>query len=122
MSRDVCPGVSVVRRFLIVLVVIAAILQWIVVLERVYAAVWAWYKYAGYGGGGHIVVGFPAQAVLFSGAGGLAVLGYFLSNIEGARGSKAWRVVARFGWLAITVCTALWAALLASPLVAIHPR
>jgi len=38
------------RRLLIGIIAIAAILQWSVVIERAWAAVWAWYKFAGYGG------------------------------------------------------------------------
>lgn len=111
---------GIFRRFLVVLVDLAAVLQWIVVIERVWAAMWAWYKYAGYGGGGHIVVGATTQTVFVLGAGGLAVLGFFLARTESARGSTAWRGIARFGWLAITLCTAVWAAFLASPLVVFH--
>ena len=113
---------NVSRRSLVVVVAIAAVSQWVLVVERAAAAVWAYYKYAGYGGGGHIAVGAPTQTVFFLGAGGLAVLGYYLARIESARGSVVWRGIARLGWLAITLCTALWAALLASPLVVFHSR
>src|SRR5258705_12202359 len=56
------------RHFFIGVVAIAAALQWSVVLERSWAAVWAWYKFTGYGAGGHIVVGRPVQVVFLLGS------------------------------------------------------
>jgi len=55
------------RHFVTGIVAIAAALQWSVVLERTWAAVWAWYKFAGYGGGGHIVVGPPYSGRVLAG-------------------------------------------------------
>jgi len=104
------------RRFLIALIGTAALLQWAVVLERTWAAAWAWYKFVGYGGGGHIVVGRTTQIVFLLGSGVLAAVGYALSRAESG-GSGLWRGVSRFGWLSITVCTLLWIALLVSRLV-----
>jgi len=106
------------RRFLIALVAAAALLQWAVVLERTSAAVWAWYKFFGYGGGGHIVVGRTTQIMFVLGSCLVAAVGYALFRAESrGGGSRLWRGVSRFGWLSITVCTLCWIALLVSPLV-----
>jgi hypothetical protein len=105
------------RRFLIALIATAALLQWSVVLERTWAAAWAWYKFDGYGGGGHIVVGRTTQIVFLLGSGVLAAVGYALFRAESTGGSGLWRGVSRFGWLSITLCTLFWIALLVSPLV-----
>lgn len=106
------------RRFLIAVIAAGAVLQWAVVLERASAAVWAWYKFSGFGGGGHIVVGRTPQVVFLLGSVVIAALGYGLSSAEASGGdSGLWRGVARFGWLSITVCTLFWIALLVSPLV-----
>src|SRR6266702_1887908 len=37
-----------------------AVLQWRIVLERSWAAAWAWYKFVEYGGGGHTSPSPPA--------------------------------------------------------------
>lgn len=106
------------RRFLIVTIATAAVLQWLVVLERATAAVWAWYEFVGYGGGGHIVVGHTIQAVFLVASAVVAVIGYALSNAERQGGdSRVWQYLAQFGWVSIAICTSFWMALLLSPLV-----
>jgi hypothetical protein len=111
-----------VRRVLILAIATAAALQWAVVTERIWAAIWAWYKFAGFGGGGHIVVGRTTQMVFFLGSTALAVVGYLLSKAEAGGASKVWRVAARYGWLSIVVCTVFWAGFLLTPLVALQPK
>ena len=113
---------QLLRHFLIGVVVIAAVLQWTVVLERSWAAVWAWYKFAGYGGGGHIVVGRPIQLVFLLGSCALACIGYALSRAElTAVGTGVWEKLARLAWSSIAVCTLFWFVLLLTPLVASTP-
>jgi len=105
------------RRFLIVAVVAAALLQWTIVLERTAAAVWAWYKFVGYGGGGYIVVGRTIQIIFVLGSCLVAAVGYALFRAESSGGgSGLWLGVSRFGWLSITVCTLCWIVVLMSPL------
>src|SRR5258708_8243759 len=70
------------RHFLIGVVAVAAALQWSVVLERTWAAVWAWYKFAGYGGGGHLVVDCSILVVLLLGSCGLSGIAFSLSSRE----------------------------------------
>ena len=105
-------------RFLIMIVAAAAALQWAVVAERVWAAVWAWYKFTGYGGGGHIVVGRTTQIAFSCGSVALAVVGYWLSKSTLDHTSVIWRGAAQFSWVSIIVCTVLWWAVLLSPLLA----
>ena len=106
------------RHLSIGVVAIAAALQWCVVLDRSWAAAWAWYKFAGYGGGGHIVVGLPVQVVFLLGSCVLACIGYALSRAElAAVGAGVWETFARLAWSSIAVCTLLWFVLLLTPLV-----
>jgi hypothetical protein len=96
----------------------AAVLQWAIVLERVWAAAWAWYKFVDYGGGGHIVVGRMPQIVFLIGSIALAGIGHALSKAEsGAGGSVFWRRLAQVAWSAVSICAMVWIALLLSPLV-----
>jgi len=105
-----------IRRVFIAAIAAAAVLQWAVVLERTWAALWAWYKFRGYGGG-HIVVGLTTQVVFLSGSAVLAAVGYGLCRAESSgAGSGLWRSLNQFGWLSIAVCTLFWLAVLLSPL------
>jgi hypothetical protein len=107
------------RRLLIMMVAVAAVLQWGVVLERAGAAAWAWYKFVGYGGGGHIDVSQATQAVFLVGSCFVAAIGYLLYRAEShSPGSEVWKRLACFGWSSIAVCVVFWTALLLSPLVA----
>jgi hypothetical protein len=109
------------RRALIVTTAVGAVLQWAVVLERTSAAVWAQWKFSGYGGGGHIVVGQSTQVAFLLGSGVLAAVGYSLWRAEKiVGGSRFWCGVSRLAWLSILVCTVFWIALLVSPLVSFH--
>ena len=114
MAKEVEP----LRRLLIAMIATAAVLQWAIVLERASAAVWAWYKFVGYGGGGHIVVGRMTQVLFLLGSVALAGTGCALSKAESSgAGSMVWRNLAQFGWSSITVCIGFWIILLVSPLV-----
>lgn len=107
------------RHFFIGVIAVAATLQWSVVLERTCAAFWAWYKFAGYGGGGHIVVARPIQVIFLLGSCALACFGYALSRAEvQAAGAGVWEKVARLAWSSIALCSLFWFALLLTPLVA----
>jgi len=100
------------------MIAVTACLQWSIVLERSWAAAWAWYKFLDYGGGGHIVVGWMAQIVFIIGSIALAGIGHALSKAESSEGGSVfWRRLAQFGWSAISICALVWIALLLSPLV-----
>ncbi len=95
-----------------------AVLKWPVVLERAWAAPWQWYKFYGYGGGGHIVVGTTTQTIFLVGSSVVAAAGYLLERVEAhTAGSKICRAIARIAWSSIVVCTFFWVAFLVSPLV-----
>ena len=107
------------RHFFIGFITLAAALQWTVVLERTWAAVWAWYKFAGYGDGGHIVVTPFIQVVFLVGSCVLACIGYVLYRTESrAAGTGVWEKLARLAWSSIAVCSLLWSILLLTTLVA----
>jgi hypothetical protein len=106
------------RHFFIGVVVIAAALHWSVVLERSWVAVWVWYKFTDYGGGGHIVVGRPGQVVFLLGSCVFACIGYALSRAKStAVGAGVQWKLARLAWSSTAVCTLLWFVLLLTPLV-----
>jgi hypothetical protein len=106
------------QRPFIAAIAAAALLQWVLVLERSWAAVWAWFKFNGFGGGGHIDVGGATQALFLFGSTCMALAGYALAKAqEGEAGSRAWARIARLSWTSIILCTALWVLLLLSPLV-----
>jgi hypothetical protein len=110
--------VKTFRRVLISAIAVVAILQWSVVFERLWAAVWAWYKFEGYGEHGYIDVGQTTQGLFLLGSCLVAAIGYALFRAEsGTASSKAWRRIGAFGWASIIVCTLCWIGLLASPLV-----
>jgi hypothetical protein len=109
------------RRFIILTIAAVAILEWTVVIDRVCAAVWAWYKFVGFGGGGHVVVGRKTQMVFYILSIVLAIGGYLLSKAELSGASHAWRGVAQFGWLAIVVCAIFWSMFLLTPWVTFQP-
>jgi hypothetical protein len=43
-----------------------ALMQWLGVGERIHHAIWQWYKFADYGGGGHTTVGYSAVLLTFT--------------------------------------------------------
>jgi hypothetical protein len=95
-----------------------AVLQWSIVLERSWAAAWAWYKFVDYGGGGHIVVGRMPQIMFVIGSIAIASIGHALFKAESSKGGSVfWRRLAQFGWSAVSICALVWVALLLSPLV-----
>ena len=107
------------HRLLVPIVAVASVLQWVVVLERAWAAVWAWYKFAGYGGGGRIDVGATTQALFLGGSATVAFVAYAVWKAERADApSGPWARLAWLSYASIVVCTLFWVALLASPLVA----
>ena len=67
-NRAIMGRTMVLRRVAIACVGVVAILQWAIVLERSVAAVWAWYKFVGYGGGGHISLGQTTPMVFCVGS------------------------------------------------------
>lgn len=97
----------------VAVVVLAAVLQWIVVLERCWAAAWQWYKFTGYGGGGYITVGWPTQIIFFALSTVIASAGFVLSRYA-EQGMAA--MAPKAGAISLLVGMVVWAAVLISPL------
>lgn len=107
-----------VRRGVVLAIGILSIFQWEVVLERAFAAIWAWDKFFGYGNKGCIIVGKTTQLIFLLGSSSISVVGYVLYRVE-VKDSKPkfWGNLSRFVWISITICTLLWIIFLVSPLV-----
>ncbi len=110
-------GVKAIRRVLAVALAALAIAQWAVVLERTLAALWQFFKFASYGGGGHIDVGRTTQIVFLIGSVLVGSVAGVLWRGMGDEDSKPWKRLALLSCLSVAGCTVLWAILLASPLV-----
>lgn len=121
MRRTVADFSDSLRRFLILAILAVAVLEAAVVLGRVWAAVWAWYQFVGYGGHGHIAAGRNTQMIFYSISAVFLMVGCSLSKTELAGVSKAWKVVARVSWLAIAACALFWGGFVLTPLVAFQP-
>lgn len=104
---------SWMKTFGVAIVVLVAVLQWIVVLERCWAAAWQWYKFTGYGGGGYITVGWPTQIIFFVLSTLIASAGFVLSRYA-EQGTAA--VAPKVGAVSLLTGMFVWAAVLISPL------
>ena len=104
---------SWIKTFGVAVVALAAVLQWIVVLERCWAAAWQWYKFTGYGGGGYITVGPSTQVVFFVLSTVIALAGFILSRYA-EHGTAA--LASKIGAISLLVGMIVWAAVLISPL------
>ncbi len=104
---------SWIKMFGVAVVMLTAVLQWIVVLERCWAAAWQWYKFAGYGGGGYITVGLSTQIVFFILSATIALAGFVLSRYV-EQGTVA--LASKAGAVSLFVGVIVWSAVLMSPL------
>lgn len=93
-------------------VVVAAIAQWAVLLDRGWDVAWQWYKFVGYGGGGYSTVGAPTQVVFFVLSTSLAVAGFVLSRHAE---NRAARLASKGGAISLVVGMIAWSAVLMSP-------
>jgi hypothetical protein len=108
----------ILRRALVVLILVFAVLQWKLILERGCAAFWAWYMFYGYGGGGYLDVNGKLQIVFLLGSGLLALFGRALARSEAAFGdSVVWKRLATAGWLLLAGGGLIWLAVVMSPVV-----
>ncbi len=105
------------RRLLISMVALAACLQWCLVLQQSWAALWAWYRYVGFGGGGYQALSRNMQVLFLTGSGGAGLVGYFLWRSIPPGSSHGWELAARTGWRSIAVGSLIWIIVLVSPLV-----
>lgn len=100
------------------LILIAALAQWSLLLERTWAAIWAWYKFYGYGGGGHITVGKNTQILFYILSIILALVGLMLSHQSNNYiASRVRKKLIRLGSFALVLGTLFWTVILMSPFV-----
>ena len=107
------------KRWLLVgvpIVCVGTVVQWIVVLDRIREAVWGWYKFKGYGGGGELTVSAAAQLEFFVAS--AVLLGAALWMAREARDCRRQvYLLARATMWLLLIAVIVWAAVLGSPLV-----
>ena len=102
----------------IIIVTIATIVQWIILVERSWAAVWGWYKFQGYGGGGQITVGKSSQLLFYLLSITVAAVALILSGREdNNKTARICKKIARIALTGLVVGMIYWTIMLASPLV-----
>ena len=101
------------------IVIIFALLQWLVILERGVAALWAWYQFHGYSGGGAITVGVRSQFTFYILIMVIAALGFWSSHSVSDNNHDRSRFLnraTRVATVAVVAGMILWTGLLLSPL------
>jgi len=80
-------GMRIAGLVLTVMILVIALIQLAVLLERICAAIWAWYKFYGYDGNGYITVGATTQLVFYiiSSLATAVNLGLVLYDLNGRR-------------------------------------
>lgn len=100
------------------LILTAAFAQWTVLLERTWAVIWAWYKFYGYEGGGHITVGKNTQVLFYILSSLTALVGFMLSRLSNDYiASSIRKKLVRLGSFALVLGMLFWTVILMSPLV-----
>jgi hypothetical protein len=100
------------------LVVTAAFVQWAVLLEQTWAVIWAWYKFYGYGGGGHITVGKDTQLLFYMLSSLTAFIGLIISRLSNNDATSCiQKRLSRIGSFALVTGMLFWTTILMSPLV-----
>lgn len=109
----------VLRVVVALAVLIVALVQWLVIMERVSAAMWDWYKFHGYGGAGVITVGSSSQALFYVLACIGAALGFWAARgiDDSTPTSSAVRRASKAGAIALLAGMGIWSMTLLSPLV-----
>lgn len=96
---------------------IAALCQWSVLLERFSSAIWGWYKFWGYGGGGQITVAKSTQVFFYVLSGVLCFVSICLSRGNaGIAYEKPLSMVAKYSAIALGCGILFWTCVLLSPL------
>ncbi|MGZ5051439.1 MAG: hypothetical protein ACXWF8_18730 [Methylobacter sp.] len=100
-----------------VLLIIVAVIQWLVISERILASVWECYKFHGYGGSPGITVGVSTQILFYVLSNGFAITGLQLSRKhDGQHNLSAQEKLNRFCAIALFTGMALWSLVFISPL------
>jgi hypothetical protein len=95
-----------------------AAIQWLVILERVWACIWEWYKFYGYDGDRGITVGVGTQILFYLLSSGFASAGLLMSRIPpDTLKLKFQRKLNRFSAISLLSGMTLWTLILISPLV-----
>ena len=106
------------RIIFVVMAIFAAMLQWIILLERLIAAIWGWYKFHGYGGGGQITVAKSTQVVFYLISSVLLLASVLLSRRTANDVNEQWLTrAARFVSYSFAAGIVFWSLMLVSPLV-----
>lgn len=119
-------GRKVGMLFISTFTIVSAIFQWLIIIERSYAAVWAWYKFYGYSPANPISVNEETQILFFVGSIAIALLALTTLRrgrlLEHERISRKFLVFGHWAGRAIIFGSIWWAILLASPLVIVIRR
>ena len=106
------------RIIFVVVAIFAAMFQWSILLERLIAAIWGWYKFQGYGGGGQITVAKSTQVMFYLFSSVLLLASVLLSRRTVDDVHEQWVVrAARFVSYSFAAGIVFWSLMLASPLV-----
>ena len=108
---------SVLKAIVAPPVIIFALLQWLIIVERGVAALWAWYQFHGYGGGGTITVGVRSQVAFYFLTVVIAALGFWSSSDNNRDRSGFLNRASRVATIAVITGMFLWTGLLLSPVV-----
>jgi len=99
----------------------AAIAQWLVLGERIGAAIWAFYKFWGYGGGGAISVNLNTQVIFFILSTMLSLTALALSRSNGFRaGHLVFSILTTYSARSLGFGMLLWTLVLLSPLTVVQ--
>jgi hypothetical protein len=109
---------TLVTQAVALMLLVTAVVQWLVILERTWAAGWEWYKFHGYTAQGAITVGVASQALFYVLTAVAASIGFAVMRLSNQ--SDHSRFVARIitaGISALVIGAVFWTGMLLSPLV-----
>ena len=111
--------IRIAQLFATVLVLFVATTQWLVILERVGACIWEWYKFYGYDSGRGITVGVSTQVMFYSLSSGIALVGLLISRKSNDDDTRLHfqKKMSRFGTIALVTGMIFWTLILISPFV-----
>lgn len=108
--------IRIAQLFTTLFIIFVAAIQWFVILERVWASIWEWYKFYGYDGDGGITVGVGTQVLFYLLSSGFALAGLLLSSKPNDDLSFQ-KKLNRFSAIALLSGMILWTLILISPFV-----
>ena len=96
-----------------VLLLMSAVVQWLGIGEKIYHALWQWYKFKDFGGGGHTTVSGTMAMATYTLSALLVGAGMFLVNCPGG---KFVNLVGKISTVSIVTGVLSLSVLLLSPL------